>query len=313
MISRRAVDLTIRYLAVIGILSIASVRCVCAQDIPPGCTEVCGASCLKPWTFADRWDDSPLPGSNLWGYNGTYDAEKYTDSNNNLYYDPGEPFIDGSSAYTRVIGAAGPKDGQYSEEYYDPLNTGYVAWKDLGLELTLKYGSPSGVSVSSQYIPIDLPIPGSGSTGADRYRQNIANCNPTPYGPGDTLTTGNGDLKGPTAQGMRDLIDQDPGAYWDDSCQCVKSQYGDHSPRIMFIPLYDPRVPLQPGKKDVIVTKIAAFFIESADVNGNMKGRLIVVEAPGGTTCAGGGGGFLYDCPVVVKPTTWGRVKSLYR
>ena len=55
---------------------------------------------------------------------------------------------------------------------------------------------------------------GSGSTGASRYRWNIANCNPTAYGPGDTLVSETGDMKGPTGQGMKDLIAQDPGAYW---------------------------------------------------------------------------------------------------
>jgi putative Flp pilus-assembly TadE/G-like protein len=249
---------------------------------------VCSVQCLKPWTIPDRWDDFSQPNATGWSGNNVFDGEKYTDSNNNLYYDNGEPFVDGSSAYTKTKGAAGPMDGQYSSEYYHPINTGYVAWKDLGLELTLKYGNPSGVSVNSQFTPIDLPIPGSGSTGADRYRENIANCNPTPYGPGDTLTTENGDMKGPTGQGMRDLINQDPGAYWDDGCQCVKSQFGDESPRIVFIPLYDPRVPLASGKKDVVVSKIAAFFIESATVNADVKGRFVRVAAPGGQICPPG-------------------------
>jgi hypothetical protein len=273
---------------------------------------VCGASCVKPWTFADRWDDFSVAGSKLWSGNNTYDAEKYTDTNNNLYYDNGEPFIDGSSAYTKTKGAAGPMDGQYSGEYYDPLNTGYVAWKDLGLELTLQYGFPSGVTVASQYYPIDLPIPGSGATGADRYRENIANCNPATYGPGDTLVNENGDMQGPTAQGLRDLIAQDSTAYWDDGCQCVKGSAFEVSPRFLILPLYDPRVPIVSGKKDIVVTKLIGFFLEAADVNGNMKGRLITVEAPGGTTCEGAAG-FLYDCPVRAKTATWGSIKGQYR
>jgi hypothetical protein len=249
---------------------------------------LCKIQCLKPWTFADRWDDSGLPGSVGWANNGTYDAEKFTDSNNNLYYDNGEPYIDGSSAYTKTKNAAGPKDGAYSQEYYHPFNTGYVAWKDLGLELTLKIGQSNGVNTSSQFQAIDLPIPGSGATGAERYRYNIANCNPTPYGPGDIITTETGNMTGPTAQGMRDLVNQDPGAYWDDGCSCVKSQMGDNSPRIVFIPLYDPRVPLQPGKKSVVVSKIAAFFIESSDANGNVKGRFVRVASPNGDICPPG-------------------------
>jgi hypothetical protein len=245
---------------------------------------VCKVQCLKPWTFPDRWDDSPLLGSKNWGNNGTWDSEKFTDSNNNGYYDNGEPFQDGTSAYTK--NGAGPKDGKYDAEYYHPFNTGYVAWKDLGLELTLKIGQPSGVTTSSQFQAIDLPVPSGGSTGASRYNWNIANCNPTPYGPGDTLTSENGNMTGPTAQGMRELVNQDPGAYWDDGCSCVKSQYGDDSPRIVFIPLYDPRVPITPGKDThIIISKIAAFFIESSDAAGNVKGRFVRVASPNGEIC----------------------------
>src|SRR5262249_13227672 len=176
---------------------------------PPGCSEVCGASCLRPWTFADRWDDFSVAAPK-WQGNHVWDREKFTDTNGNGYYDQGEPFIDGSSAFT--VGEAGPLDGQYNAEYYDPLNTGYVAWKDVGLELTLKITSPAGVTVGNQFYGVDLPIPGSESmTGADRYRWNIANCNPVVYEAGDTLITETGNISGPTGQGGRDLINSDIG------------------------------------------------------------------------------------------------------
>ena len=48
-------------------------------------------------------------------------------------------------------------------------------------------------------------------------------------------------MVGPTIQGINDLIDQDPGARWDSSCDCVVgSKFGSHSPRVFPIPLYDP-------------------------------------------------------------------------
>jgi hypothetical protein len=234
---RRAVDRTTLFLTLIAIISITSTRCLLAQDLPPGCSEVCAASCLKPWTFADRWDDFSVAGSMNWSGNSVWDREKFTDTNANGYYDPGEPFIDGSSAFT--VGGAGPLDGQFNAEYYDPLNTGYVASKDVGLELTFKIGVPAGVTVAHQFYAVDLPIPGSGATEASRYNWNIANCNPVTYTPGDVLVSESGNLTGPTAQGLRDLINQDPGAYWDDACQCVRSQF-QVSPRI-FIPLRLPR------------------------------------------------------------------------
>src|SRR5262249_46610399 len=147
------------------------------------------------------------------------------------------------------VGEAGPLDGQYNAEYYDPLNTGYVAWKDVGLELTLKITSPAGVTVGNQFYGVDLPIPGSESmTGADRYRWNIANCNPVVYEAGDTLITETGNISGPTGQGGRDLINSDIGAYWDPGCQCVLGSAFEISPRALTLPLFDPRIPPVSGK-----------------------------------------------------------------
>ena len=58
---------------------------------------------------------------------------------------------------------------------------------------------------------------------------------------GDPLTQEPGDMMGPTVKGAADLIAQDPSAYWDTSCSCVKgSAYGQHSPRIFPIP-YHPK------------------------------------------------------------------------
>ena len=253
---------------------------------------VCKVTCLKPWSIPDRWNDNTWPVDKVWSGNQHWDREKFTDTNQNQLYDSSptpEAWTDGSSEYSGKK-TDGILDGQYNEELYHPINTGYVAWKDLGLELTLKAGNPSGTSASSEYYPIDLPVPtgNGGSTGANRYNWNIAHCNPFSYGPGDTLVTETGAMTGPTGAGMRELIDQDPGAYWDDGCQCVKSQFGDDSPRIVFIPLHDPRIPMQPGKQSIVISKIAAFFIESATVNGDVKGRFVRVASPNGEICPPG-------------------------
>ena len=243
---------------------------------------VCQVTCVKPWAIPDRWNDNTWPAAKGWNNNGVWDREKFTDTNKNGYHDAGEPSIDGSSAWTK--NGAGPTDGQYNEEFYNPITTGYVAWKDLGTELTLKAGTPGAAQAPSQYFPIRLP----GSIGGKDYDWNIANCNQHPVGPGDTLQTEQGNKSGPTGHGMRDLIDKDPGAYWDDGCQCVKSQFGDDSPRIVFIPMYDPRIPVNSGLQTIRISKIAAFFIESATVDGTVKGRFVRVQTPNGAICPPG-------------------------
>ena len=64
---------------------------------------------------------------------------------------------------------------------------------------------------------------------------------------GDVLTVLNGNLHGPTIQGVLDLISQDPNAYWDvaarkinGSCADEATPCGPHSPRLAAVAAFDP-------------------------------------------------------------------------
>jgi hypothetical protein len=82
----------------------------------------------------------------------------------------------------------------------------------------------------------------TGDTGGDDYEWNIANCNHTIYRWNDPLVQEPGAKEGPTISGIEELIAKDPGATWDDGCNCVKgSKFPERqSPRIFPIPLFDP-------------------------------------------------------------------------
>jgi Flp pilus assembly protein TadG len=167
-------------------------------------------------------------------------------------------------------------------DMYDPILTGYIAPQDVGLQITLKQGSPGDATAPGQYNPIDLPPINKGDpiTGADQYREWIARCCPFIVGPGDTCITENGNMVGPTNQGIDDLILQDPNAYWDGTKVVSDLPV---SPRIVLVPLYDPAYHPGPGKDQVIISKIGAFFIEDR-VNGQgsqVVGRFVQVTAPG--------------------------------
>lgn len=105
-------------------------------------------------------------------------------------------------------------------------------------------------------------------------------------------------MPGPTFQGMRDLVNLDPNAHWDDGCKCVvdSDPQFEMSPRIGIIPIHDPRVPMTPGKQTIVVTKLAAFFIEDVQGSGDVIGRFMKILAPGGDLCPPGEdcGGFLW-------------------
>ena len=170
------------------------------------------ARCLLPFTIPDKWNEVTAP---PWDQDAQF--EMY-DKRGNLL-NPRDIYIPGSNG------------------------TGYRS-ADKGTIIELKTDNTGKVSPSI-YNPWAIP----GSTGADDYRRAISGCATGLMNSGEQLTPEPGNMTGPTADGVADLIAQDPNAYWDTSCNCVKgSRYG-LSPRIRPIPLYDP-VHYENGKQE---------------------------------------------------------------
>jgi Flp pilus assembly protein TadG len=205
-------------------------------------------TCVKPFTIPDKWLEKQTP---AWDPTDTFDM---FDNKGNLLPNP-DVYI-------------GPSD---------PANyTGYNADRDRGLEIVLKANNQLKVTASF-YNPWDLP----GSVGAADYRANISGCNSSVVPIGQSMPPETGNMVGPTAQGMDDLIALDPDAYWDTNCNCVAgSKYGSKSPRIVVIPVYDP-VKFADGAahgKNIVlnVVNFIGFFIEP-ESGGNVKGRITPV------------------------------------
>lgn len=176
-------------------------------------------------------------------------------------------------------------------ELYDPDITGFQAPGDVGASIVLKVGNPQQTMAAGQFYPINLPpldceCGEDPQTGADQYRWNIANCNAFTVEPGDRLQLEPGNMVGPTSQGMQDLIDADPNAYWDDNENTIKGSDWGLSPRIALVPFFDPTTPPQSGRDWVRVVKIGAFFLETVGPGSQVNGRFIKVTV-GGTPCAG--------------------------
>jgi hypothetical protein len=217
-------------------------------------------SCLLPFTIPDKWtekSDGKGIADGPWSPASTYDIYLTKGSNQNG-------------------GAALPNP----DHYVPPGQQGYTGYNpatDIGLEIMLKNNNQNKVSPSI-YNPYDPP----GSGGGSDYRNNIAHCNTTVLKLGDSLVPENGNMVGPTQQGVDDLIAEDPGATWDTSCNCVKGsdpKYGGQSPRIGRVPLYNPTVygqGQQSGKSgpQLVVTNFLGFFIERVDGGGTVWGRI---------------------------------------
>ena len=195
--------------------------------------------------------------------------DAFVDANGNGQYDTGEYYEKGITSY--------------GTNY---RNNGY----DVGIQLTVKQANPNAAIAPGQFFPIDLPIANSPDTGGARYRDNISTCNSLPVSIGDLLYTENGNMVGPTKQGVLDLLAQDPNAQWDAANKEISgSSYGPTgSPRIIRIPFFDPRNPPTSGKQTVEVTNIASLFLESIDGNGTVHARIIPATGGNQGTSPGG-------------------------
>jgi hypothetical protein len=85
---------------------------------------------------------------------------------------------------------------------------------------------------------------------------------------------------------MRDLMAKDPDAYWEPSTQSVQGSDFPVSPRIVLIPLSDPRYKIKNGQTQLRVTKVAAFFMERMQGK-EVVGRFLKVRGPGDPCPAG--------------------------
>jgi len=101
-----------------------------------------------------------------------------------------------------------------------------------------------------------------GGRGAAAYRRNICSCNSSVIDLDTEYLVEPGNMVGPTYQGVQELIDQDPDAYWDEQSNSVVSRYGMDSPRVVTVALFDPGEINRPGRQYLRFNNFARIFIE---------------------------------------------------
>ena len=136
-----------------------------------------------------------------------------------------------------------------------------------GAPVVLKAGLLNAPATNpSFFYPIDYPPLNKGTpvTGADAYRHNIMYGSGCEVGLWDEIQVEPGNMVGPTAQGVNDLIALDPCAYYSGG-EIVNSWYpGTSSPRVVKIPLYNPNDPPDSGRNTITVIGLGAFFLEGS-------------------------------------------------
>jgi Flp pilus assembly protein TadG len=210
-------------------------------------------TCVKPFTIPDKWIEKQTP---PWDGTDTYDA----------YNNKGVPLANPDIYIPEYDGSGVP----------NPNYTGYNQESNRGQVLVLRAGNGNNI-VSSFYFSLAMFT----DTGGDDYRWNIANCNKHIYHWGDGLVQEPGDKEGPTIQGIEELIARDPGAHWNTATNTVEgSAFGNHSPRIFPIPLFDPIV-YDSGKRngriaDLVTANWIGFFADYV-VGSQIYGRIIPI------------------------------------
>ena len=208
------------------------------------------SNCLKPWAVLDKWAESQ----------GVFDPITSD-------FDP----------------VTVPKD-VYIAPTEGNTGTSYTLKDDLGKKVMLKVGDPSNSKEkfgAGWFSPVDL-----GGVGGRTYRDNISGCVGVTYAVGSILSVENGNMIGPTDQGVGDLLALDPDAKWDsvekkviDSCvgppyTCSKPGYST-SPRLVALPIIDTQMaydevhndgkPKGAGNMTVKIVAILGFFVEGMD------------------------------------------------
>ena len=181
------------------------------------------------------------------------------------------------------------------------------AYSKLGQQFVLKPQNPSTSIAPGQFYAIQLP----GTVGADDYRDNISTCSNAYLRCGNSYSVETGNMVGPTAQGVRDLIGNPSIDSWTGVVGEYETPTGlsDMSRNLIIAPIWDacgmpgfcPAGSFGAGTQvELQIIGFAVIFLEGIQGN-DVIARLINISScgPGG---GGGGGG---------APETGGTVLSL--
>lgn len=222
------------------------------------------ARCVKPFAVPDAWEETS------------------DDLNGNRIWDDGERWRFDPDRGDRYAPYSGPDGGPDETGYGSAWRNGFADGdgrryeNDYGRRIVLKVTDPRRTFTESFFFPFVLPPdpdqPGcdgrwggtgkGGGRGAAAYRRNICACNGSLVDLEDEYLIEPGNMVGPTWQGVRELIERDPDAYWDGAESRVVSEHGLSSPRVITVALFDPAEIARPGRQTLRFNNFGLVFLE---------------------------------------------------
>ena len=218
--------------------------------------------CMRPWAISDRWlerSDGAGNPTGMWDQDSTFDTEYTTGPNK------GTPL---------------PNPDVYVRPSKNSPGTGYTT-ADYGRQLVLKDGNGSG----GWFGRVALPRKEGGGSphSAQTYKRNIESCNGVMLELGDEVMAINGNVVGPTRQGVEYLMSDDPGSYWDKGKKrirggCMEKGTCAKSSRLVAVGVFDPIVYKSNNQNVVMIVNLIGFFIEKIE-NNDVIGHLTYYPA----------------------------------
>lgn len=229
------------------------------------------SSCVKPFAVPDIWDEKTQDnGPRNFANNRVWDFDISRTAGEIWTYDPGlgdtyKPYIKNDNTSTG-----------YGSAWRDAADKNVTG--DYGQKVLIKAQDPKASLEPGFFYPFRMPD----SKGGQDYAENIASCAPgiSIGGAGYSIEPGN--MIGPTADGLSDLLALDPAASWKDGVgnsqgSITGSTYSDpmQSPRVIRVGLFDPALiaTIQgAGGGNVIFNNIGLMFIETCtNASGNVR------------------------------------------
>jgi Flp pilus assembly protein TadG len=253
--------------------------------------------CMRPFAVLDKWDEFDMatnPNTPESEYlNGLLDPDWNINSTFDKY--PKTPNAPTEPDYYEAPALCPPGTTNCATGTGYRLFDDYGNAVDYGTELKLHTGSQDQTS-PGWFLPVRLTPTASGA--AD-YCSAIKQCTGQLNSIGQTISTENGNMVGPTEACLftdaDSLYNKDPTAHWEPDYfgtgrgAVVSSKYGpNQSPRIVPMPVINPDELFAGdpnGQTTLTIRNILGFFVERQEGNGGQTrtvGRL--VNVPGQTT-----------------------------